>query len=156
LPNGKAFPEGAALKTWLGNVGALNANQEIVVPWLNARDNALIGMGNIGTAWVQTDPSIMPPSTQYLSWDMPLMPPVDDAGVPQYCGRVMYSDMHVSGSATDYQNMNRTVPTGCDSASALSPDEKAIEFILFDLSSCITPVGWTPSPPAPDGGSGIQ
>jgi hypothetical protein len=66
LPNGNSFPEGAALKAWLGNVGALNANQEIVVPVQTARDNALIGAGNIGTAWVQTDPSITPPSTPYL------------------------------------------------------------------------------------------
>lgn len=33
LPNGKAFPEGTALKAWLGNVGALNASGEIVVLW---------------------------------------------------------------------------------------------------------------------------
>jgi hypothetical protein len=155
LPNGKMFPEGAALKTWLGNVGALNASQEIVVPVLNARDNAIVTASNIGTPWVQTDPSISPASTQYLSWDMPLMPPVNDAGVPQYCGRVVYSDMHVSGSAADYQTGNTTVPTGCDSGKTLSPDEDAIEFILFDLSSCIVPVGYPPKPPPPDGG-GIQ
>jgi hypothetical protein len=64
--------------------------------------------------------------------------------------------MHVSGSAasTDYSNGNFTVPTGCDAASAFSPDEDAIEFILFDLSSCITPIGYPPKPP-PSGG-GIQ
>jgi hypothetical protein len=156
LPNGKAFPEGAALKTWLGNVGALNAAGEIVVPSINARQNAIVQTGNLGTPWVQTDPSVTPKSSQYFSWDMPLSPKIDDAGVPQYCGRVVYSDMHVSGSAADYQGGNSTVPTGCDATSALSADEDAIEFILFDLSSCLTPVGFTPQPPPAEAGGPAQ
>jgi hypothetical protein len=150
LPNGKAFPEGVALKSWLGNVGALNANGEIVVPSANARDTALVTSSNVATPWVQTDPSVTPASTQYFSWDMPFNPPVSDAGVPEYCGRAVYSDMHVSGSANDYAKGN-AVPTDCDATSALSPDEDAIEFILFDLSSCITPVGFTPQPPSEGG-----
>jgi hypothetical protein len=145
LPNGSAFPEGVALKTWLGNVGALTSS-ELVVPVANARADAVVNGANVSTPWVQTDPSVTPASTQYFSWDMPFNPPVSDAGVPEYCGRVVYSDMHVSGSAADYAT-SQTVPTGCDSASALSPDEDAIEFILFDLSSCLTPIGFTPQPP---------
>ena len=105
---------------------------------------------NLATPWVQTDPSVSPASSQYFSWDMPFNPPVSDAGVPEYCGRVVYSDMHVSGSAQDYYT-SQTVPTGCDATSALSADEDAIEFILFDLSSCITPVGFTPQPPQEGG-----
>jgi hypothetical protein len=149
LPNGKMFPEGAALKSWLGNVGALT-NGEIVVPAANARDTATVTAANVSTPWVQTDPTVSPASSQYFSWDMPFNPPVTDAGVPEYCGRVVYSDMHVSGSAADYQGTSTVVPTGCDSTSPLSADEDAIEFILFDLSSCITPVGYTPQ--APEGG----
>jgi hypothetical protein len=152
LPNGNMFPEGSALKTWLGDVGALNASQEIVVPAANARDTATVSGSNVGTPWVQTDPTVSPASTQYFSWDMPFNPPVSDAGVPEYCGRVVYSDMHVSGSASDYQGTSDVVPTGCDSTSALSPDEDAIEFILFDLSSCVVPIGSTPVLPPPEGG----
>jgi hypothetical protein len=43
------------------------------------------------------------------------------------------------------------VPQGCDATTKLSPDEDAIEFILFDLSSCITPAGFTPQPPSEGG-----
>ena len=151
LPGGQSFPEGAALKAWLGTVGALT-NGEIVIPASNARDDATLVAGNLATAWVQTDPSIAPASTQYLSWDMPLFPPKNDAGVPQYCGRTVFSDMHVAGSANDYGgNPPGVVPTGCDSTAELSPDEKAIEFILFDLSSCLVPIGTIPQQP----GSGV-
>jgi hypothetical protein len=152
LPNGNMFPEVTALKTWLGNVGALNASSEIVVPAANARATATVGASNVGTPWVQTDSSISPASTQYFSWDMPFNPPKNDAGVAQYCGRAVYSDMHVSGSAADYQGGSSTVPSGCDATSKLSPDEDAIEFILFDLSSCVVPIGSTPVPPSPEGG----
>ena len=150
LPNGMMFPEGVALKTWLGDVGALNASGEIVVPAANARATATVGASNVGTPWVQTDPSVSPASTQYFSWDMPFNPPISDAGTPEYCGRVVYSDMHVSGSANDYGS-SQVVPSGCDSTSALSPDEDAIEFILFDLSSCVVPVGFTPVLPSEGG-----
>jgi hypothetical protein len=153
LPNGKAFPEGTALKAWLGNVGALNASGQIVVPSLTARDNAIVSGTNVGTPWVQTSSGVTPASTQYFSWDMPFNPPVSDAGVPQYCGRAVYSDMHVSGTANDYGGTGiGVVPTGCDATSKLSPDEDAIEFILFDLSSCVVPIGSTPVPPSPEGG----
>ena len=104
---------------------------------------ATVGSTNVGTPWVQTNPTVSPASTQYFSWDMPFNAAVNDAGVPQYCGRVVYSDMHVSGSASDYTTL-ATVPAGCASTTPLSPDEDAIEFILFDLSSCVVPVGYTP------------
>ena len=149
LPSGAAFPEGAALKYWLGNIGALTANTgEITIPKATARASAIVTSSNLATPWVQTAPGVIPPSTQYFSWDMPFNAPVNDAGVPQHCGRVVYSDMHVSGSAPDYQlGSTKIVPDDCASTYPLSPDEDAIEFILFNLSSCITPVGYTPQPP---------
>jgi hypothetical protein len=141
LPGGAAFPAGMVLKQWLGDRGALNASSEIVVPVASARDDGTVTAANVGTPWVQTDPSVTPASTQIFSWDMPFNPP--DAGTPSYCGRVVYSDMHVSGSQVDYTT-SKVVPTGCDATAALSPDEDAIEFLLFNLSSCIVPVSMTP------------
>jgi hypothetical protein len=92
---------------------------------------------------------------------MPFNPPISDAGVPEYCGRVVFSDLHVSGSnpgqgnSEDYTAaLGSTVPTGCDSSATLAADEDALEFILFDLSSCVTPVGYPPKPPpAPEAGT---
>jgi hypothetical protein len=106
----------------------------------------------VSTPWIQASNGSSPMSSQYFSWDMPFNPPVNDAGVPQYCGRVVFSDLHVSGSnglgGIDYTS-STVVPTGCASTATLQADEDALEFILFDLSSCITPVGYPPKPPQP-------
>ena len=38
-------------------------------------------------------------ATQYLSFNTPVNAALDDAGVPAYCGRVVYSDLHVGAGA---------------------------------------------------------
>src|SRR4029079_1308147 len=50
------------------------------------------------------------------------------------CGRVVFSDFHVSNAATN----GTTFPAECSNA-AMTPQEKLVEFMLFDLGSCVTP-----------------
>src|SRR5204863_9047210 len=45
------------------------------------------------------------------------------------CGRVLFSDFHVSSGGT--------FPT-CTQG-ALTPQEKVFEYLIFDLTSCVTP-----------------
>ena len=81
----------------------------------------------------------------YFSFDTPVnAAPAADGGAPAYCGRAVFSDLHVSGNpeTTDAP----PPPSGCDTG-ALSPQEKALEFMLFDLSSCVIPDSQTPSGP---------
>jgi hypothetical protein len=72
----------------------------------------------------------------YLSFDTPVNAPPTDAGTPNYCGRAVFSDLHVSGDPTTSDSP--PPPDGCDSGD-LSSQEKALEFMLFDLSSCVVP-----------------
>jgi hypothetical protein len=157
LGNGQTFPEGVALQTWLGNVGALSNGQ---LPIWYARHNADVAPSNpISTPWIALDNSVGSPNegaTQYFSFDTPIQS-------AQPCGRVVYSDLHVSGGPDsaepgvlpDYPDAgtigtNRKggiAPSGC-ALHPLTPQEKALEFMLFDLSSsCLVPIGGTPEIP---------
>jgi hypothetical protein len=164
LASGAPFPEGAALDQWLGNVGALTGGQ---LPIWFTRHNVQLLNQPPSTEWIHLDPaSPMLPmadqgATQYFSVDTPI-----GATAEAVCGRIVYSDLHVSGGPganqpgvpADYPNSggrrgggNNVAPTGC-AAHTLTPQEDALEFMLFDLSSCIVPAGFTtpvgmPPPP---------
>ena len=161
LPGGGVFPKGQALYEWLGNVGALTGDVDAgtaQLPIAVARGDALVSNANTKSqAWIQSASGVSPVSTQYFSFDMPFNAPLNDAGLPGYCGRVVFSDLHIGAAANDYNGDTAnpaghtdqlTTPSGC-STGDLSPDEKALEFMLFDLSSCVTPVTVAPKPPVP-------
>jgi hypothetical protein len=51
------------------------------------------------------------------------------------CGKVVFSDMHVSGAPSG----GTTYPAACPMGD-LSPQEKALAFMFFDLASCVIPI----------------
>ncbi len=140
LPGGGAFPRGEAMKEWLTNVNALTNGELHIV---QARHNAVVGAANTASLpWIVTDTKAQPPNqTEYFSFDTPF-----GVSPTEQCGRVVYSDLHVGAASGDYGQMgtqdqipaNAMTPSGCAN-NALSPQEKALEFMLFDLSGCITP-----------------
>ena len=50
------------------------------------------------------------------------------------CGRVLYSDFHVQ----DVHEHDKVFPAQCDTA-PMSPQEKLLEYMIFDLGSCVPP-----------------
>ena len=50
----------------------------------------------------------------------------------QQCGKVVYAGMHINYATSD---VDATFPAGC--SAGLTPDEKALIFLLFDLGSCV-------------------
>ena len=153
LANGNPFPEGVALKAWLGSVDALDSSGKLDVYY--ARDNSDVTATNTNSqAWAALDPSVASSypqttsaPTQYFSFDTPI-----GTGAGEQCGRFVYSDLHVSGGpgvaaagvTADYASGSPYfVPEGC-ATRALTPQEKALEFMLFDLTSCLVPVGTMP------------
>jgi hypothetical protein len=60
---------------------------------------------------------------------------------------MVYTDLHVSdGVSSDFSDDGTPFPGGCVTTD-LSPQEKALEFMLFDLSSCVQQESTKPVPP---------
>jgi hypothetical protein len=167
LNDGGVFTRGAALETFLGNtpnalgVNPLGPSDGTGSKELNIqapKHNADVAVSDTASQpWLIADnDASVPGATEYFTFDTPVGGLNEgDAGI-NYCGRVVYSDLHVGSavSPADYPNLsdggngNANTPTGC-SSSELSPQEKALEFMLFDLSSCVTPDSTPPAPPPP-------
>jgi hypothetical protein len=156
LPNGTPFPQGIAMQNWLGNVGALQNGK---LPIYYTRHNVSALNSPPAQAWITLDPSSpVPSTTQYFSIDAPFTGGAMTG--ENACGRVVYSDLHVSGGpgmmepglnvAPDYAGAvgggGGTVPSGCASHK-LTPQEAALEFMIFNLSSCLVPPGMEPPKP---------
>ena len=138
LPSGAPFPKGIALQDWLANVNALSGGMLAIQ---SAKHNAdVTAMHTASQPWIKAE-SKSPGATEYFTFNTPTT-----AAPAMQCGRVVYSDLHVGAASKDYQGFNPTVPTGCGSGD-LSPQEKALEFMLFDLSSCVVPDSQPPAPP---------
>jgi hypothetical protein len=138
------FPKGQALLQWLGIVNALG--QSGVPPMelsiFQPRFDVTVTSSNTPSQpWITSDSQGVPGMTQYFSFDTPVNPnpPVtgpDPSGGWTYCGRAVYSDLHVGG---DPSTSDMPPPPGGCMTGPLSPQEKALEFMLFDLSSCVIP-----------------
>jgi hypothetical protein len=51
----------------------------------------------------------------------------------QRCGKVVFTDMHVSGSPGQLD----PYPDHCVGGNDLTPQEKALAFMFFDIASCV-------------------
>ncbi len=133
-----SFPKGQAMHDWLANVNALPGG---TLPIRNSRHNIDSVTPPGTTSWISIDYSGLH-SVQYLSFNTPQSAPDD-----KKCGRVVYSDLHVSADSNG-DRAGQPWPQGCVTQE-LSPQEKALEFMLFDLSSCIQSDSKPPSIPGP-------
>ena len=135
----QAFPKGAAFAEWLVNVQASTQLGQLGL--LEARHDLNSASDPPSTTWMTVNdmPTTDPKATMHITFNTPT-----DVPEPQQCGRVVFSDFHVSASAKT--NVN-TFPQSCKDGD-LTPQEKALEFMLFDLSSCIQSDKAPPTPPA--------
>lgn len=130
------FPKGAAFSQWLVNVGASQTAGQLVIA--KAQKSAKVANAPMAQPWVQTAGAI-----QYMSVNTP----VEMATTPeQQCGRFIHTDLHVAGNSTSFSDQATPFPNACDTGE-LTPEEKALAFMIFDLSNCVMQEDQTPEPP---------
>ncbi len=132
------FPKGKALAEWLMVTGGSTKYGEI--PLSCAPLDVSRTKNKLATGWIFDSPTQSP---SYVSFNTP----VAAADPKDQCGRVVFADLHVT-QENHGDLAGLTYPNGC-----LSPDltaqEKALEFMFFDLSSCVLDDSKAPTVPQP-------
>lgn len=132
------FPKGLGFSQWLQHVGASTAPSTLRVA--QVRYNLSSVNPTYGQDWVRV-PNFatgqpQPDAVLYASFNTPL-----GALEANQCGRAVFSGLHVAaatlaGEPADDAGYGYPFPQGCRMRD-LTPQEKAMEFMLFDLSSCV-------------------
>jgi hypothetical protein len=137
--------KGKAFNTWLGNVGAWSTDYGSGYIKITDPREFVQSVKTGSERFVYTDSTVRLNSTQInqrtavqqYSFNTPV-----GANADNVCGRILYSAFHVAGaSANDVEYFPHHCSTG-----PLTPQEEVLEFMLFDLSACVS-VGDPPSPP---------
>lgn len=147
-------PANDLLRDWLTGVGNIGTWLEI-----DQRRRDVSEVNAPSVAWLRgsTNWSTVPAGNHTMSYSFET-----PFGAPATCGRVLHNGMHVSegrdGSRRprDYGNKNnrfdparKDFPANCVLNYALTEEEKALEYQLFQLTACALGGAPPPPPPAP-------
>jgi hypothetical protein len=119
-------PKGSSFATWMLNVGGSTTRD--IIPIQGGTGKITATQVNVmkGERWVFTTSA--PGNTQNFQFVTP-----NEGDPANACGKVVFSDMHVSGNPGGGKYPSQD----CPATMTLSPQEKALAFMLFDLSSCV-------------------
>jgi hypothetical protein len=121
-----AFTRGQTLSQWLQAVGATPTPGQVAISTLRHDFTGAMGSSLL---WLTDTDTTLGTVPMQLTFDTPF------GNQPaNQCGRVLYTDYHVDNGVTS----NTTFPAECV-AGAMSPQEKMMEYMIFDLGACIGP-----------------
>ncbi len=136
----QSFPKGAAFATWLQDNAITTTLGSITLGDIRDDVTGVLPAGCedagtcLATQWIYTTTPAtgLNAGSRYISFNTP----VDQPAASQ-CGRAVFSDVHLSGTSND-----ATFPAECtinnpDPNANHVTNEKALEFLFFDLSSCV-------------------
>jgi hypothetical protein len=140
----QSFPKGAALAQWALNVNASTTLGTISLVY--SRDNLQAANDAVAREWItlnNPNPDYVtdPKSVQYMSFNTPI-----GATDDKICGREVYTDLHVASVDNNTAENAKGFPASCELRD-LSPQEKIVAFMLFDLSACVTSKDEPQKPP---------
>lgn len=119
------FPKGEALADWLVNVGASSTRGQISI--IDAENTVESVLHPSAISWITSPEAKTPGAPIYFSFPTPVVGPA--------CGRMVFSDIHVASGSGD--TGKQPFPEGCTNPE-LTPQQAALAFMIFDLSSCVT------------------
>ncbi len=128
----ETVPKGYSFATWMDNVDGLTTPRG-QVQVSEPRYTLQVVNSSKGERWVYVDPALSTPLGKTGIQDMLFTTPQSEPASNR-CGKVVFSDMHVSSGSTSVPAT--AYPGGC-STTPLSAQEKALAFIFFDISSCV-------------------
>jgi hypothetical protein len=137
----QTFPKGAAFAQWLQNAGVTQTLGEISLADTRYDMNQVTAESS---RWIYNANDVPDTdyATMYLSFNTPTA-----AATTKQCGRAVFSDVHLSGTSDDSTFPNECANADPDGSHAVN--EKALEFLFFDLSSCVQDNTMPPPPPPP-------
>ena len=119
-----SFTAGQTLATWLQNVGASTTPGQMALQTIKHDLNGVIAPTR---SWLTLNyPSN--PVMQFV-FDTPIQPVGQTVN---QCGRVLYNEYHVENGSS---SPSRLFPTECNTTTAMTPQEKLLEYMLFELTS---------------------
>jgi hypothetical protein len=122
-----SFPKGQALAEWLQIVHASTFYGVIPLQVIRHDHDGPIAPSQ---SWLTIDDVNFPGANVHYTFNTPINAPAD-----KQCGRVLYDDFHVE-NVKDSKGV--VFPGECVSGT-MTAQEKLLEFMIFDLGSCVTP-----------------
>jgi hypothetical protein len=150
----QSFPKGIAFASWLANVGASPTGNPGHLTLSSAvKRTAIDQIKPPSQRWIYEPANAATPSgaaqyTHYFSFNTPI-----GAAESAQCGKFVYTALHVTDAASTGfpgdpdTSKGNIFPACCADPRQLSPQEKALEFMIFDLSGCVSPPDLPPTPP---------
>ena len=120
-------PKGKKFAKWMDNVGGSVTHGQIAA--VEQSRNTASAVNGDTERWVYLDPATSPTTAGAMNFQFTTPQAV---AADQRCGKVVFSDMHVSADSVG----TAAYPGGC-SAQPLTPQEKALAFMFFDIASCV-------------------
>jgi hypothetical protein len=122
-------PKGTSFANWMVNVQGSTTLGQVSIDPASARQTCNAIDSGKAERWVYFPSGIEYP--QIFQFTTPNEMPAD-----QRCGRVVFSDMHVASGSFSSPGPTSGFPNGCSTA-PMTPQEKALAFMLFDIASCV-------------------
>jgi hypothetical protein len=137
----QSFDTGKALAQWMVGPQVMGSTVLGTVPIAQDASNTEVAMAAgppISQQWIYGPTPDGANAVLFLSATTPI--PNATTPKPNACGRAVLSDLHVSAGGKGSDSPNTPFPSGCVTTT-LSPREKVLEFMLFDIASCVISIG---------------